>query len=82
MAIRTIPNHTIDMFYVELGSVADCLHRIKTAINPQQWRDGDMTYILEQLDKARTYLFGARSVAEAQRLSLQGFTHVEVRSEV
>ena len=82
MPIQTIENHTIAQLYSQLRCLQDCIDRVIDNVCKERWDKGDLSYVLEQFDKAGKYLFAGRAVCEAQRLSLEGFTTVEVRAEV
>ena len=84
MAIETIGDHTIDTFVQQVRCCNDALRRIGDNLDPRIWDQGDVQYLLDQLDHARRWIFRAHAVALAQQTATSrrdGFPQ-EVRAEV
>jgi hypothetical protein len=71
MPITEIPTHTLDQFRHQVRCCEDCFYRIRSYLEPVTWEEGDFYYVLEQLEKAKQYLFAAQAVALAQRASVE-----------
>lgn len=80
MAIRTLPNHTLDTFDREVTALWDCIKRSIDYATHERWEDRDLEYVIRQLDHARGFLLGARTAAMAQMACRPG--HRELHPEV
>ncbi len=71
MPIIELPDHSCEQFVSQIAMVLDALRRAGDQVTIEFWNRGDLGYTIDQLEKARRYLWAAKSVAEAQRLSVQ-----------